>query len=208
MDYECRQNVTGSETQTLSITKTPLSGVIRKCEAAIQNKTAGIKVKELKYFDLVADYNYSNGIYLFYSDSQDECAPDPNHSHGLTGAIMYIGKTTSRAVVDRVGSHLDLRVTGFLNCLVRGIAEEMIEKAGLPVSDCVTNGILAEGRVKDMIGDWYYIFIPVFNNSCWTSKEYAKKVARLESYLIKEIGPTYNFRKRKKQNNSNKISTP
>lgn len=205
VDYESNPQKPGSK-KAVTINSLPSKEeIIKACKVAVTTKSAGIKVKELKYYDLVADYNHCNGIYLFCSDSPQGCISDSDGSPSTSFAVMYVGKTTSRAVVDRVGSHLDLRVTGFLNCLVKRIAEDKIKSNKVPVNDCVINGILSDGQVKDLIGEWRFIFIPVFNNSCQTSKEYAKKVAKLESYLIRKIGPKHNMGKSK--NNNKTIAT-
>ena len=143
----------------------------------------GIKVKDLKYSDLWADYTCCNGLYLFFDTSRP--------------AWMYVGKTTSRAIVDRVGAHQDLRVTGFLNCLVRGMAIKSItdnlkNPQNLEINNCVINGVLSDRQIIDELGEWRFIFIPVLNDCCKSFSDYAKAVGKLESFMIKALGSKYN----------------
>lgn len=94
----------------------PLSLLMKDLDAWM--KEHGKKVKELCYFDLMADYHYCCGLYLFFTRTE-----------GIV-EIQYIGKTTSRAIVDRIGAHLDLRDSGFLNCLIKRVAKVVGLKKG------------------------------------------------------------------------------
>ena len=65
----------------------------------------GIPVSELKYIDLTFPHKYCHGVYLFSKDDTFE----------------YIGKCSSRAVVDRVGGHLTPGPYDWFNILLQHI---------------------------------------------------------------------------------------
>ena len=152
-----------------------------------------IKVKNLKYFDLLADFHYCNGVYIFFtSDEKGDIT------------VEYIGKTTSRAVVDRMGSHLDLRDDGFLNCLIKRIAKHKVlgfKTKGLRkhASTCCMNAALESRFTYDTIGEMFFCFIPVYQASCCKTATYPKLVGKLETLLIRSYKdkasgePTYNY---------------
>ena len=141
------------------------------------------RVKELLFFDLMADYHHCNGVYLFFTKDEKE------------HVVKYVGKTTSRAVVDRMGSHLDLRESGFLNCLVKRIAKIDILKKDKKekVDPCLLNWALMQQETQSKVGELYFLFIPVYNPLCSSSDKYKHSVGVLESSLIKHYTPKYNY---------------
>ena len=101
--------------------------------------------------------------------------------------IQYIGKTTSRAIVDRIGAHLDLRDSGFLNCLIKRVAKVVVLNKGTkdPVDQCELNHALSQTNVVDEVGNMYFGFIPVYNPVCIPSELYKKSVGKLEREIIR-----------------------
>lgn len=144
-------------------------------------KGNGKKVKELCYFDLMADYHYCCGLYFFFTRTE-----------GIL-EIQYIGKTTSRAIVDRIGAHLDLRASGFLNCFIKRVAS--LQELDI----CQMNSLLSSDSVVNQIGEMLFMFIPVYNPVCQADDFYKRKVGMLESLLIKEFNPQYNKQAVRKQ---------
>ena len=71
----------------------------------ILDNVLGIPVSELKYIDLTFPHKYCHGVYLFSKDNTFE----------------YIGKCSSRAVVDRVGGHLTPGPYDWFNILLQHI---------------------------------------------------------------------------------------
>lgn len=158
----------------------------------LQSKSR-IKVNNLKYFDLLADFHYCNGVYIFFSITE---------SNAVT--VEYIGKTTSRAVVDRMGSHLDLRDDGFLNCLIKRIAKHRVlgfktTELRKHASTCDINSALGSRVTYDTIGEMYFCFIPVYQAYCCKTVTYPTMVGKLETLLIRTFKkrlsgePTYNY---------------
>jgi hypothetical protein len=71
------------------------------------NITPGKKVKEVLLSDFILtepkSYELNHGVYIFKEDEQ----------------IKYIGKASSRPFIERVPAHLDVRVNGWMNTLLK-----------------------------------------------------------------------------------------
>lgn len=74
----------------------------------ILDNVPGIPVSELKYIDLTFPHKYCHGVYLFSKDDTFE----------------YIGKCSSRAVIDRVGGHLTPGPHDWFNSLLQYISKK------------------------------------------------------------------------------------
>ena len=65
----------------------------------------GIQVSDLKYVDMIFSPDYCNGIYIFYKG--ETCA--------------YIGKNSSRSIVERIGGHLAPRDWDYMNVILKRV---------------------------------------------------------------------------------------
>ncbi|QIK58825.1 hypothetical protein G7050_02790 [Dysgonomonas sp. HDW5A] len=77
-------------------------------------RTDRIKVKELKLVDLLHNNRSLLGVYVFFDENNN---------------IVYIGKSSSRAILERLAGHLDPRPLSFFNnllCTMTGKPKKLI----------------------------------------------------------------------------------
>ena len=75
-----------------------------------------IKLKDLKLGDLLFNKSSLTGIYFFVNENDE---------------IVYVGKSGSRSILERIASHLDFRANGMFNNFIRMVAK----KKGLERTD-------------------------------------------------------------------------
>ena len=75
-----------------------------------------IKLKDLKLYDLLFQKSSLTGIYVFANENDE---------------IVYVGKSGSRSILERVASHLDFRANAMFNNFIRMVAK----KKGLDRTD-------------------------------------------------------------------------
>lgn len=156
----------------------PISDFRDNLRRTLASPGVGEMLQDLRYRQLMADYHYPNGVYIFFSKEPFK--------------LLYIGKATSRAIVDRVGAHLDLRASGFLNCFVKRLAIERMLMTGSGSIDVE----METPAFLQTLMDFHFAFIPVYDTVCAHSADYKHKVGVLEQDLIKNLSgtgkPTYN----------------
>jgi hypothetical protein len=91
--------------------------IIKQSELSNMNLSALIEylkslptktLKELRYSDVYQPEQSCHGLYFFVS---------PDHKK------LYVGKSSSRCVADRIGANFDSRKSGFLNSLLKKISK-------------------------------------------------------------------------------------
>ena len=137
--------------KTITWTKTDISKELGSCPGTLVNK--------LSFADLIFDPNCCNGIYIFYDG--EKCA--------------YVGKCSSRTIVERVGSHLAPRYSDFMNSLLKRI---FCDK-GYKTSDW--DSVLKQ--LYDEVLKMTIKYIPVTDNS---------SIGVIERRLIDLLSPKYN----------------
>lgn len=123
----------------------------------------GILVSDLKYVDLFFPAQWCNGIYLFYESEK----------------LLYIGKCSSRAVIDRIGGHLTPRNSDMMNCFLKRL--------------CVGNPPDLEGELDTVMSRVLGMkikYIPV-------DSRFKDFIGILESYMIRSLSPCYNHSKQR-----------
>lgn len=123
----------------------------------------GILVSDLKYVDLFFPAQWCNGIYLFYESEK----------------LLYIGKCSSRAVIDRIGGHLTPRNSDMMNCFLKRL--------------CVGNPPDLEGELDTVMSRVLGMkikYIPV-------DSRFKDLIGILESYMIRSLSPCYNHSKQR-----------
>ena len=127
-------------------------------------RLGGVPLPELKYFDLIAEEQFSNGIYILFKDENP----------------YYIGKCSSRAIVDRIGSHMDLRQSGVINCMVKRTAQQVLNpQSNRNLSSFSSSEI--ENAALPVLLSLKLFYIPLVNNP---------HIEDVEKSLIAELQPT------------------
>lgn len=124
----------------------------------------GILVSDLKYVDLFFPAQWCNGIYLFYENEK----------------LLYIGKCSSRAVIDRIGGHLTPRSSDMMNCFLKRL--------------CIGNPPDLEGELDAVMSRALGMkikYIPV-------DSQFNELIGILESYMIRSLAPCYNYRSKQR----------
>ena len=88
-------------------------------------KMTGVAVRDLKYSDLILPANQCNGVYVFQQGRQYQIIEYDNKTHQpiiRDEPIWYVGKSSSRALVARIGAHLAPRIDDYMNILLKNIA--------------------------------------------------------------------------------------
>jgi len=154
-----------------------------------QNITSlkGKVIGELKLFDLVffnseEDSFVGNGIYIIKEGEE----------------IIYIGKASSRPFIERIGGHLDLRVIGGFNNLLKKIVKiklkkkesnQSIAEAGRWLMQCNIILICMEGK-KDNSKQFDVlenVLIDKFCDEELLNKKYKLKYPYNENRNIKDL---------------------
>lgn len=74
-----------------------------------------IKIKNLKLVDLIYNKESMIGVYIFFDEG---------------GKPVYVGKTGSRAILERLAGHFDMREFGFLNSFLCALAGKRKTRKG------------------------------------------------------------------------------
>lgn len=82
---------------------------------------------------------------IFFQCTIDDLMPDPTLSNGLgiyiferNGLIEYIGKSGGRNVIERLGGHIDHRLSGIMNYYARMLAVSKTDKKWTKHKDWTT----------------------------------------------------------------------
>ncbi len=163
------------------------------------NKMPGVLVKDLKYSDLMLPANQCNGVYVFQQGNKYQIMGEKEEQTSTkNGSICwYVGKASSRALVERIGAHFAPRHDDYMNSLLKNIAWLLsgftTQKDFLNSKDNKYKNTCIE-KALDVIQD-LYIKVIVFDspNNCKSD------IAQAESILKKELYPFLNDVNRKKQ---------
>jgi len=127
-------------------------------------------LKDLRYFDLLFDEVYCNGVYIFFEG--DKCA--------------YVGSSASRCIVDRVGGHLGLRQRDYLNSMVKYLA--MQHNSSIRLVKDVTSADITNPAVLNSLAEMSILFIPVKclvpDGEKQRLEAFKKQVELLEDFII------------------------
>lgn len=78
-------------------------------------KKKKIKIKDLKLVDLIFNKESMVGVYIFFDEDNTP---------------IYVGKTGSRAILERLAGHFDLREFGFLNSFLCALSGKRKTRQG------------------------------------------------------------------------------
>lgn len=142
----------------------------------------GIRVDELKLVDLMFCACHCNGVYLF-------CDPEgvlldritkPLNSVQPTSDVVYVGKSSSRSLVERIAAHFAPRDWDFMNTLMKRITQV--------VKGSVTNQTICESYE---IAEKLYLKI-IYFDVCDDDKIPTSNIGKLERDLIRSYRPILN----------------
>lgn len=135
-----------------------------------------LTIGEIKLVDLIIENKSMTGIYIIF----DESAP------------VYVGKTGSRAILERLAGHFDLRPNAYMNSFLCALAGKRKQRKGAcATSEDILN--VYESALKHKL-----IFIQIPNE-----KSDAKIIGKLENILSQYYQTKYNHRRSKKIINLN-----
>ena len=122
-------------------------------------------LRDLCYYDIYRPENSCIGFYFFESPLGDK---------------LYIGKSCSRSITDRVGAHFDCRKGAFLNSLPRAVFN-----ANYPhKKDTYISQDLHD--VFIVLREWNFSALFVE----WTDEDYVKQlISKIEGMLIFDLQP-------------------
>ena len=119
-------------------------------------------IKDLKLIDLIFEKKSMNGVYLIFDKENKN---------------VYIGKTVSRAILERIAAHLDMRENAFMNNFLCGLTGKFKGRKTIqPTEKEIFNAY--DSAIEHKI-----LFIEV------NGKEL---ISRLERILISEFKPSLN----------------
>ena len=136
---------------------------------ALRSSISKKTLKELCFYDLCQPGKSCIGLYFIESPDKQK---------------LYIGKSTSRSVCERIGGHLDSRSFAFCNSLPRKVAKAV--SSGKP-----TDQELFDALVE--IGDWN---ISVLFVECETLDLAKRLISKAESLLISSCNGCINKSRR------------
>ena len=131
-------------------------------------KSKKIVIKDIRLIDLIYDRQSLIGIYVIFNPS---------------GKPVYVGKTGSRAILERIAAHYDLRPNGFMNSFLCALAGMKKGRKGPQAN-------LEELKVAfDKSLEYMLVFVGISDKS---------KITTIESILARELKPELNSIKGKK----------
>lgn len=119
-------------------------------------------IKELRYSDLYQPKNSCHGIYFVAS-------PEGKY---------YFGKATKRCIADRIGAHFDSREKGFLNTLLKKIAQSDNER---DLHQCYNN-----------IQDWHFGVVFVEGEEAESLYKLIELVERVLIFTYRQTDKCFN----------------
>ncbi|GGF04859.1 GIY-YIG nuclease family protein [Hymenobacter cavernae] len=135
----------------------------------LQNKIMYLNKKiigEIKLVDLIFDKQSMTGIYIIF-DNEDKA--------------VYVGKTGSRAILERLAGHFDLRPGAYMNTFLCALAGKIKQRKGPHATEEDLKNVYENALTHKMI----FVQIP-------NSEEHKKKIGKLEVVLAKELKTKYN----------------
>ena len=135
--------------------------------------TKKIVIKDIKLMDLIYERQSLIGIYVFF---------DPNDKP------VYVGKTGSRSILERISAHYDLRPSGFMNTFLCALA-------GMRKGRKEPQANLEDLKIAfDKSLEYKLVFVEISEKS---------KITTIESILARELRPELNSIKGTKPYNLN-----
>lgn len=133
------------------------------------DKTKKMIIGELKLIDLIFENQSMTGIYIIF-DENDEA--------------VYVGKTGSRAILERFAAHFDLRPEAFMNSFLCALAGKRKQRNGPHATEKDLQNVYENALAHKLI----FVQIP-------NSEEHKSKISKLESIISRKLETKYNSRR-------------
>ena len=175
-------------------------------------QTPGISLSNLKFLDLLTTRGKSRGIYIFCESTRKI-----NNAR-----IAYVGKNSSRTLIERIASHLAMRSEDYMNVFVKKLFIHLFynvnvaEQKNKPLFVFHEGLDLAVDEILGSIQKYSLIFIPVDGERmCLVQgNSYNSYLSSLEKRMIDSLQPYLdpykvinkrNYDKRGKRSGARKI---
>lgn len=119
-------------------------------------------IKDLKLIDLIFEKKSLNGIYIIFNSEN---------------IAVYIGKTGSRAILERIAAHFDMRENAFMNNFLCALTGKFKGRKNTQATE------LEIYNTYDLAIEHKILFIEISKNEI---------INRLERILISELRPKLN----------------
>lgn len=172
-------------------------------------RTPGIPVRDLRYSDLALPSLSCHGIYVFCEgnnyhlrelDTQTG-TPRPLCDDENACIPWYIGSATGTSMVGRIGAHFAPRLKDFENILLKHIAYSIASNSDKP-KIWLKPAVLGDqtNRIEKILAKALPIIMDlelkvVFFKEI-TDEALKKDIQKLESALIRDVKPAFNYPKR------------
>jgi hypothetical protein len=129
-------------------------------------------IGELKLVDLIFEKQSMTGVYVIFDE------------HNVA---VYVGKTGSRAILERFAAHFDLRPSAFMNSFLCALAGKRKQRRGPHATEKDLSDVYENALTHKLV----FIQIP-------NSEQHKPKIAKLESLISQVLETKYNSRISKK----------
>ncbi|MCW3160172.1 GIY-YIG nuclease family protein [Chryseobacterium oryctis] len=136
-------------------------------------------IGELKLVDLIFENQSMTGIYVIFDEKDNP---------------VYVGKTGSRAILERFAAHFDLRPGAFMNSFLCALAGKRKQRIGPHATEEDLQNVYQNALTHKLV------FIQIPNND-----EHKSKISKLEGIISKILETKYNSRRGKAIPNTSQI---
>lgn len=135
------------------------------------NTAQKLIIGELKLIDLIFENQSMTGIYVIFDDKNFP---------------VYVGKTGSRAILERFAAHFDLRPGAFMNSFLCALAGKRKQRNGPHATEKDLLDVYENALTHKLV------FVQVPN-----TEEHKTKISKLESIISRKLETKYNSRRGK-----------
>ncbi|RZG44068.1 hypothetical protein [Acinetobacter wuhouensis] len=123
-------------------------------------------ISEIKLIDLIFEKQSMTGVYVIFNKSDQ---------------AVYVGKTGSRAILERLAAHFDLRPNAFMNSFICALAGKRKRREGPHATAEELQDIYENALTHKLL----FIQIP-------NSVEHKSKIGKIESILRRKLNTSLN----------------
>lgn len=126
-------------------------------------------IGELKLVDLIFENQSMTGIYVIFDKNNE---------------AVYVGKTGSRAILERFAAHFDLRQGAFMNSFLCALAGKRKQRNGPHATEEDLKNVYQNALTHKLV----FVQIP-------NTEEHKAKISKLESLISRKLETKYNSRR-------------